>query len=67
MLVEGRNRLRALGIALGMNNNADSCELHPEGARDRDPVLEVFGPGAERRAYGLAADGVPVLLGAMNV
>jgi hypothetical protein len=67
MTVEGRNRVRALCIALEMNNQADGVEVHPAGQRDRDPVVEVYGPGAQRRAYGLQDDGVPVLLGAQGV
>jgi hypothetical protein len=67
MLVEGRNRVRALCIALEMNGQADSLELHPAGLRHFDPVVEVFGPGIERRAYGLSAEGVPILLGTVNV
>jgi hypothetical protein len=63
VLVEGRNRVRALCIALEMNNQ-DGVELIPKGLGNPDPVVEVIGPGVERRAYGLSLEGVPVLLGA---
>lgn len=67
MLISGRNRVRALGIAVTMHPEATEVDVIAAGLRDRDPVVEVYGPGEEQRTYGLSADGVPILLGTQGV